>query len=168
MTVALRGPTSYHSPPPPPLPVAPHSFPLGKRALLSPTPSLLPAPPSCTSPAVVALLGDHGSVWAALSPYTTAPDADLAPSPHLDAALHQLVVVLQGAHVAAPLAVLAAASRSLAAAGCRGPFAARAADVRGVAQRAEGELERAYAAIVLQRLTRPAAGALGYKPISTL
>lgn len=141
MTVALRGPTSYHSPPPPPLPVAPHSFPLGKRALLSPTPSLRPAPPSCTSPAVVALLtrllGDHGSVWAALSPYTTAPDADLAPSPHLDAALHQLVVVLQGAHVAAPLAVLAAASRSLAAAGRRGPLAARAADVRGVAQRAE-------------------------------
>lgn len=74
--------------------------------MLSPTPSVLSSPPPCASPAVVTLLthllGDHGSVWSALAPYTTAPDPDLAPSPRLDGALHQLVAVLQGAHVAAP------------------------------------------------------------------
>lgn len=133
--------------------------------MLSPTPSVLSSPPPCASPAVVTLLthllGDHGSVWSALAPYTTAPDPDLAPSPRLDGALHQLVAVLQGAHVAAPPAVLAAASASLAAAGRGGVLAARAADVRGVAQRAEGELERAYAAIILKRLTRAAGGGGG-------
>ncbi|GAB0492256.1 hypothetical protein MMPV_003517 [Pyropia vietnamensis] len=82
-----------------------------------------------------------------------APDPDLAPSPHLDDALHKLVAVLQGAHAAAPPAVLAAASRSLAAAGQGGVLASRASDVRGVAQRAEAELERAYADIILERLT---------------
>ncbi|GAB0490413.1 hypothetical protein MMPV_001650 [Pyropia vietnamensis] len=101
------------------------------------------------------LLGDSGSIWSALAPYASAPDHELAPSPRLDAALHALVAVLQGASV--PPAVLAAASCSLAAPGQDGVLAARAADVRDVAQRAEGELERAYAGIILSRLGSGAA-----------
>lgn len=125
--------------------------------MLSPVPD-----PSTASTPVAALLtmllGDNGSVWSTLAPYTSAPDHELAPSPPLDTALHALVAVLQGASV--PPAVLAAASRSLAAAGQAGVLAARAADVRGVAQRAEGELERAYAQIILSRLSAAAGGAV--------
>lgn len=121
--------------------------------------SPVPTPSSASTPVaalLTMLLGDNGSVWSALAPYTSAPDHELAPSPRLDTALHALVAVLQGASV--PPAVLAAASRSLAAAGQAGVLAARAADVRGVAQRAEGELERAYADIILSRLSAAAGG----------
>lgn len=125
--------------------------------MLSPTPFLLPSSPYCVSSAVASLLttllGDDGPKWSALAPYTTAPDPDLAPSPHLDDAFHNLVAGLLGAHAAAPLAVLAAASWSFAAAGRAGVLAFRLADVRGKAQRAEGELERTYADDILERLT---------------
>lgn len=123
--------------------------------------SPVPDPSSASTPVaalLTMLLGDNGSVWSTLAPYTSAPDHELAPSPPLDTALHALVAVLQGASV--PPAVLAAASRSLAAAGQAGVLAARAADVRGVAQRAEGELERAYAQIILSRLSAAAGGAV--------
>lgn len=126
-----------------------------------PTPPIHDTPSTASTPVVTllaALLGDSGSVWSALAPYTSAPDHELAPSPALDGALHALVAVLQGA--SAPPAVLAAASRSLASTGKDGVLSARAADVRGVAQRAEGELERAYAGIILNRLLSAAGGAV--------
>jgi len=102
------------------------------------------------------LLGDGDSVWSALAAYADAPTAALAPSPPLDAALHALVAVLQGA--SAPPPVLAAAAAALARRHGGATLAARAAAVRNVAQRAEGELERDAAGTIIARLAAARGG----------